>query len=122
MAEKIKTGVGRLLLVSKLKKSLILEKYCGKRPFLSSLPFSKFWKQNFIYFGHKHVETGPSFSHELATFLKYHMQVYKLGISELKKCVHMELKLKKKFICIFKCSIFSILLLGCKSLLLYVIR
>ena len=25
-----------------------------------------------MYFGHKH-ETGPSYSHKLATFLKYHM-------------------------------------------------
>ena len=24
-------------------------------------------------FGHKHVETGPNCSHELDTFLKYHM-------------------------------------------------
>ena len=26
-----------------------------------------------MYFGHKHVETGPNCSDELATFLKYHM-------------------------------------------------
>ena len=26
-----------------------------------------------MYFEHKHVETGPSSSHELATFLKYEM-------------------------------------------------
>ena len=26
-----------------------------------------------MYFCHKHVETGLNFSHELATFLKYHM-------------------------------------------------
>ena len=26
-----------------------------------------------MYFGHKHVEIGPNCSHELATFLKYHM-------------------------------------------------
>ena len=26
-----------------------------------------------MYSGHKHVETGPNCSHELATFLKYHM-------------------------------------------------
>ena len=25
-------------------------------PFLSSLTFPKFWKQNFMYFGHKHVQ------------------------------------------------------------------
>ena len=28
-----------------------------------------------MYFGHKHVETGPNYSHELSTFLKYHMPV-----------------------------------------------
>ena len=26
-----------------------------------------------MYFGHKHIETGPNYLHELATFLKYHM-------------------------------------------------
>ena len=26
-------------------------------PFLTFLQFPKFWKQNFMYFGHKHVET-----------------------------------------------------------------
>ena len=26
-----------------------------------------------MYVGHKHAETGPNYSHELATFLKYHM-------------------------------------------------
>ena len=26
-----------------------------------------------MYFRHKHVETGPNRSYELATFLKYHM-------------------------------------------------
>ena len=26
-----------------------------------------------MYFGHKHVETGPNCSHGLATFFKYHM-------------------------------------------------
>ena len=28
-----------------------------------------------MYFGHKYVETGPNCSHELATFLKYHMSL-----------------------------------------------
>ena len=85
MVEKIKTDVDRLLLVLKLKKSSILSKYIGiffsflkakvvyLRPFLSSLPFPKFKKQKFLYFGQKHIETGPNFSHELATFFKYHM-------------------------------------------------
>ena len=26
-----------------------------------------------MYFGHKHVEMGSNYSHELATSLKYHM-------------------------------------------------
>ena len=26
-----------------------------------------------MYFGHDRVKTGPNFSHELPTFLKYHM-------------------------------------------------
>ena len=26
-----------------------------------------------MYFEHKHVETGPSYSYDLATLLKYHM-------------------------------------------------
>ena len=48
------------------------------RLFSSSLPFLKFWKENFMYFGHKHVETGPNCSHELATFFKYHMPLRKV--------------------------------------------
>ena len=56
MAKKIKTGVDRLLLVPKLKKSSILAKNIVKflfidkkklvylRPFLSSLPFPKLYK------------------------------------------------------------------------------
>ena len=82
--DKIKTDVDRLLLVSKLTKCSILAKYIGTfffivktksiyRPFLSFLPFLKFWKKRFIYFGHKHVETGANYSYELATFLKYYM-------------------------------------------------
>ena len=31
-----------------------------------------------MYFGFKHVETGPSCSHKLATFLKYHMPLNKI--------------------------------------------
>ena len=41
------------------------------RHILSSLLCLKFWKQNFMYLGHKHVEIGPNSSHELTTFLKY---------------------------------------------------
>ena len=39
----------------------------------STIIFLEFWKQNFMYFGHKYVESGPNCSHEFATFLKYHM-------------------------------------------------
>ena len=47
--------------------------YKNGRRFLSSLSFSKFWEQNFMFFGSKHVETEPSCLHELTTFLKYYM-------------------------------------------------
>ena len=30
-------------------------------------------KQRFMYFEHKHVETGPNYSYKLATFFKYHI-------------------------------------------------
>ena len=74
--------VDRLHLVSKIKKSLISQnifviflllskpKVIYLHPFSYSVPFLKTWKQNFMYFGHKHVETGPNCSHELSTFLK----------------------------------------------------
>ena len=26
-----------------------------------------------MYFAHKHLETGPNYSHEIPNFLKYHM-------------------------------------------------
>ena len=35
-----------------------------------------------MYLGHKHVKTRPSCSHELATFLKYHMPLRSL----IKQC------------------------------------
>ena len=81
MVERIKTNVDRLLLVSNLKENYISENLFSSlklnvvylRPFLFSLPFPKFRKQHFIYFGHKHFETGANCLHELATFLKYHM-------------------------------------------------
>ena len=76
--------VCRLFLIWKMKKSSILVKYI-RNIFLtmktkSSLStsvfifstFSQIKKKNFMYFGHKHVETEPSYSLELATFLKYH--------------------------------------------------
>ena len=35
--------------------------------------FLKFWKQHFMYFGHKHVEIGGNCLYEIATFLMYQM-------------------------------------------------
>ena len=32
-----------------------------------------------MYYGHKHVETGPNCLHELATFLKYHIPLRQCG-------------------------------------------
>ena len=32
-----------------------------------------------MYFGHKHVATGPNCSYELANSLKYHMPLRELG-------------------------------------------
>ena len=43
------------------------------RPFLTSLQFAKYWKENLMYFGHKHAEIGPNRSHEVDNSLKYHM-------------------------------------------------
>ena len=45
------------------------------RTFLSFLPFFKFLQQRFVYFGHKHVETGPNYSYELATFLNSQSEI-----------------------------------------------
>ena len=62
MAEKIEADLDKLLLVSKMKNKFNFTKYIKKifsllkpkvvylRPFLCSLPFPKFWKQNFMYF------------------------------------------------------------------------
>ena len=76
MVEKI-IGIEKKFNFSKIYQKVFVlflkPKVVHLRPFLSSLPFPKFEKQNFIYFGHKHVETGPNSSHELATFLKHHM-------------------------------------------------
>ena len=78
--------VYRLLLVSKMKKSSILANYTENlvsllKPkvvhlhlFLSFLTFPKFWKLNFIYFGHTlNVETELNWPHGLSIFLKYHV-------------------------------------------------
>ena len=63
MVQKIETDVDKLLLVLKMNKNfpiyitkiqLLLyfeTKVVYVRPFLSSLPFTRFWKENFIYFG-----------------------------------------------------------------------
>ena len=42
---------------------------------------SQILEKNVLYFGHKHVESGPSCSHKLATFLKYHMLLRKISSS-----------------------------------------
>ena len=69
MVEKIKTHVDRLLLILIMKRKFPIYffkielflfsklKVVYLRLFLSSLLFPKFKKQNFMYFGHKHVET-----------------------------------------------------------------
>ena len=91
MFEKIKTNVDRLLLVLKFKKSSILAKYmrfsfiAKTKSSLSTsvfifFTFLKLWKQRFMYFGHKHVETGPNYSYKLATFLNYHMPLKKVAV------------------------------------------
>ena len=49
-------------------------------PFLSSPSFSKFWKQNCMYFRHKNLETVPNGLHKLATFLKYHISLSAIEI------------------------------------------
>ena len=67
MVEKIKTVLVRRLLCQTIEKSSILAKSIEKTLFY------KFWKQISIYCGHKHVETALSCSHEIATFVKYHM-------------------------------------------------
>ena len=70
MLEKIKTEVGRLLLVSRIKKSSILAKYIEiffsiiktkNTPSTSDFIFSNIFqilKTKFYIFGHKNVETG----------------------------------------------------------------
>ena len=69
MAEKMKTDADRLLLVLIMKKNYLI--YFVKLNFFlifetksilstsvfSYLSFPKFRKQNFMYFGHEHVET-----------------------------------------------------------------
>ena len=52
-----------------------------------------------MYFGHKHVETGPNCSHELVTFPKYHMPLMYLYQKKVfwKKSFSMILRLKMIF-------------------------
>ena len=69
MVDKIQMDVDRLLLVLIMKKnfryilpkldffSISKPKVVYLRPFLSSLPFSKFGKENFMYFRNKRVKT-----------------------------------------------------------------
>ena len=68
MAEQIKIDADRLLLVLIMKKNLLINfvklkfasflkpKVVYLRPFSSYVTILKFWKQNFMYFGHKHLE------------------------------------------------------------------
>ena len=81
MLEKIKKEVSRLLLVLKLKKISISVKYIGifflltkpkvvyLSPFLFSSLFLKFWKQNFMYFEHKHAFEKNNFRFNQIFFL-----------------------------------------------------
>ena len=85
MVDNIKTDVDRLLLVSKMKKKFVdifceIElffifetKSCLSTSVFIISAFLKFFKQNFMYLAHKHVETGLNCSHEIPNFLKYHM-------------------------------------------------
>ena len=67
MAEQIKTDVDTLLLVlimktnfpiyfAKIELFFNFETKRGLSASVSSLTFPKFWKRNFMHFGHKHVE------------------------------------------------------------------
>ena len=53
----------------------------GKNAQLSSLISPKFLKQNFMHYVRKHLKTGLACSHELATFLKYHMPLIFLALA-----------------------------------------
>ena len=89
IVEKMKTDVDRLLLVSKMKKSSILGKYIRDFLFIiktkSSLSTSVFIFVTISQilktkcYVHKHVGTGPNCSHELTTFIKYHMLIIDYG-------------------------------------------
>ena len=116
----MKTGVDRLFSVSKMKKSSIVGKYIGNffltskpkvvylRPFLFSLPFPEFWKQNVMYFGSKHVETGPNCSQELATFIKYYTTlIYQTFLLIVLGIRRTEVKLSKKLFWMWKFIIYS---------------
>ena len=117
--KKIQTDLYSLYLVSKIKKSSISQNILESffllskpkvdylRPFSSSLPFLKFWKQNLMYFGHKNVETWPNCSHKLATYLKYHMPLRPCPWRAMWTsktlyryffCPHSKLKVKRKFV------------------------
>ena len=61
MVEKMKADVDKLHFISKIKNSLISQNIF----------------EFFGHYRHKLEETGPNFSHELATFFKYHMPEFK---------------------------------------------
>ena len=71
MVEKIKADVDRLLLVLTMKKNVPI--YFAKIQLSTSVFIFSTKFPNFMYFGHKHVENGPNYSHKLVTFLKYHI-------------------------------------------------
>ena len=65
----------------KLNFFFILEtKISLSTPFLSSLPFLKFWEENFMNFERKHIEAGPNCSHGIPHFLKYYMPLKQMEI------------------------------------------
>ena len=93
MVEKMKTDVDRQLLVWKMQKSTILEKSIGNIFFIikikSRLSSSVFiitsihqiFEIKFMHYVRKHLKIGSAFSHELATFLKYHMPLIFLALA-----------------------------------------
>ena len=61
------------ILAKSIRKIISIIKTKNRLSTLFSISFRKFLKQDFMYSGRKQVETEPSCSHELVTFLKYHM-------------------------------------------------
>ena len=68
-----------------------------------------------MYFGHKHVETGPNCLHELATFVKYHMP---LNLTKLSFYNLNSYQFNKVYIITLKSYTFYILIMDEKVLVL----